>query len=248
MCAMLVHDMKSPLVSIQGFARRLVQKGEKLPEDKHRHYLQIISKEAKKLEELILDILDFSPSQAANLKLHLAPTNLGDELLELSEVFQPRFFQAGVSIKVEINNDLPMIRADAPRLRRVFTNLLDNALRHSESGQEVKVTMGMDGREVRVVVEDQGAGIPAEEISHIFEPFYRGQKDVGYKGYGLGLSGVKVIVESHGGRVLAFQPAGSGVGVFRGFAHGTQGWPGSIIRSPSPCLTPRGEGTNALVL
>lgn len=200
--SMLVHDMKSPLISIQGLAHRLFEKPETMTGKKAGRYLEIIFKEASKLEDLIRDFLEFSRLQAGHLKLNLIPTDIKTELAELVDTFMPRFLQASVYLEFPAQLDLPFIMADAPRLRRVFTNLLDNALSHSPAGSTVRITPTATFTEFSVTISDQGPGISVEEIPLIFEPFYRGRGDEGYKGHGLGLAGAKAIVEGHGGQIL----------------------------------------------
>jgi PAS domain S-box-containing protein len=208
--SMLAHDMKTPLVSIQGFAHLLLKKGEDLPQDKRQTYQEVIARQSGRLEEMIAEFLEYSRLQDGHLRLNLAPTDLEAVLRELVESFQPRYQQAGIQLELAHQGRLPLIQADAPRLRRVFTNLLENALRHSPAGSRVNLQLRPALAEVLVSVRDQGAGIPPEDLPHIFEPFYRGASGRGYQGHGLGLSGVEAIVKGHGGQVLVESILGQG--------------------------------------
>jgi PAS domain S-box-containing protein len=200
--SMFAHDMKSPLVAIQGFAQRMLKKRDALTPEKHSAYLEIIAKEAEKLEHLVSDFLDFTCMEAGFLKLNFGPVNLDQELLELAEVYQSRFADAGVTLKLADSKKLTVIEADAYNLRRVFTNLLDNALKFSPSGTVVTIRAEENDQEIVVQVHDQGMGIPPEEVPFIFNPFYQGWGERKKRGYGLGLAGVDAIVKGHGGRVL----------------------------------------------
>lgn len=208
--SMFAHDMKSPLVSIQGFVLRLMSKSSDTTLYKRDKYLEIIRKEAGKLESLIDDFLDFSRLETGSLKLNLAATDLDKEFLELVEVLEPRFAQAGVGLVLEGWEKLPVIQADAPRLRRVFLNLLENALKYTAAGAQVSISLQETPREIMVQIADQGAGIPPEELPFIFDLFYRGARQDGRQGHGLGLAGVEAIVKGHGGRVLVSSELGRG--------------------------------------
>ncbi|MFH1135683.1 MAG: PAS domain S-box protein [Pseudomonadota bacterium] len=208
--SMLVHDMKSPLVGIQGFASRLLAKADAISGEKREKYLDIIRQEAGKLQALVDDFLEVSHSKAGRLELNLAPVDLQAELLETVIPFQARFAQIGVELEVRAGDDLPLVRADAPRLRRAWGNLLENALRHSPEGTRVSVTTWRDEAEVVVRVKDQGPGVPEEDLPRLFEPFYRGRNARAAKGQGLGLAGVKAIVQGHGGRVTVSSRPGEG--------------------------------------
>jgi len=199
---MFAHDMKSPLVAIQGFAQRMLKKRDALTPERHFAYLKIIAKEAEKLERLVSDFLDFTCVETGVLKLNLAAVNLDKELLDLMEVYQSRFTDAGITLQVAEVGKLPVIEADAYNLRRVFTNLLDNALKFSPSGTVVTIRAEEAEQEIVVQVHDQGMGIPQEDVPFIFNPFYQGWEQGKQRGYGLGLAGVDAIVKGHGGRVL----------------------------------------------
>ncbi|MCB2184936.1 MAG: PAS domain-containing sensor histidine kinase [Deltaproteobacteria bacterium] len=201
--SMLAHDMKSPLVSLQGFARLLLEKNASLPGEKREAYLEVIFKQSGRLAELIGDFLEYSRHRTTRLDLHPAPCDLAAELRELVEAFGPRFAWAGVKLELaggELPTNLP---ADAARLRRVFTNLLENALKHAPPHTSVLISLEQSPREVIVVVRDQGPGFAPGELSLVFEPLFRGRGGGHYQGHGLGLAAVKAIVEGHGGTVIA---------------------------------------------
>ena len=208
--SMFAHDMKSPLVSIQGFALRLLSEAAKAGGERQNKYLDIIRKEAAKLEALVNDFLDFSRLELGRLTLSFSATDLTKELLELVEVYQDRFAQAGINLIASLAENLPVIEADAPRLRRVFTNLLENALKYSPGGTTVRLEAEQTETEVLVLVRDQGIGIATEELPYIFDVFYRGHNRGQRQGHGLGLAGAEAIVRGHGGRVMVSSELGQG--------------------------------------
>ena len=208
--SMFAHDMKSPLIGIHGFAAHLLSHTETLPADKKTQFLEIIGRESGKLETLINDFLDFSRLNLGRLKLNFDSMDLSKELHELIETFEPRFQDAGIRLRAKNIGELPEIEGDAPRLRRVFTNLLENALKYSESGTRVTVEAGETALEVLIRFEDQGIGINSEELPHVFNMFYRGRKLGHREGHGLGLAGVESIVNGHGGRVMVCSVPGQG--------------------------------------
>jgi two-component system, OmpR family, sensor histidine kinase BaeS len=111
---------------------------------------------------------------------------------------------------------LPSLHADPDRLAQVLSNLLDNALRHTQPGGRVSVTAGARNGTVEVAVSDSGDGIPAEELPHVFERLYRtdAARDQGHGGSGIGLAIVRALVDAHGGQVEAASPGPSGGAAF----------------------------------
>ncbi|MBN2059843.1 MAG: PAS domain-containing sensor histidine kinase [Deltaproteobacteria bacterium] len=204
------HDMKSSLTIIGGFVLRLLHKGNRVDQEKGQRYLEIIRDEAGKLEDIITDFLDFARLQTGSLKLNLSATSLDKELIELCEVYEPRMLSAGLSIKLENENALPPIDGDAAQLRRVFTNLIDNAIKFSHRGGSILILTGISGNYVFIKVSDQGLGIPSDELPYIFDAFHRGRVGTKIEGFGLGLAGVKAIVEAHGGKVTVESEPGKG--------------------------------------
>jgi two-component system phosphate regulon sensor histidine kinase PhoR len=208
--SMFAHDMKSPLIAIQGFILRLLAHTANMPEEKRDNYLTIIKEEAGKLEFLVHDFLEFSRLQTGKLNFTFSATSLDQELLELFEIYRPRALQSGVELKLENRESLPIIQADAAHLRRVFTNLLDNALKFTDGKGTVTISTQQTDYDVRVKIIDEGIGIDTRDLLHIFDPFHRGPDAEGTEGFGLGLAGVKTIVEGHGGRVLVESELGKG--------------------------------------
>ncbi len=199
--SMFAHDMRSSLVGIHGLGLRLLNKYSSMDDEKRSEYLQIINREASKLESLVDDFLEFSRLETGRLKLKFSPTSMEKELQELHEAYYAKTAQAKVRMELNIEGTLPVIQADANRLRRVFTNLLDNAIKFSRPN----TTISLEAREVEngleIKIRDQGVGIHPHELPFIFDLFHRGKGDDRKDGYGIGLATVKAIVEGHGGRV-----------------------------------------------
>jgi PAS domain S-box-containing protein len=208
--SMFAHDMKSSLTIIGGFVLRLLRRAAGPDEEKQERYLGIIQNETQKLDFLISDFLEFARLQTGKLKLVFQATSLDKELMELFDAYQSRAMQSGIHLRLGNENVLPVIDADPNRLRRVFTNLLDNAFKFSERGGTILIFSEETAREVMITIKDEGQGIDPEELPFIFDIFHRG-KDAGDKaGAGVGLAAVKGIVEGHGGRLAVESEPGKG--------------------------------------
>jgi two-component system phosphate regulon sensor histidine kinase PhoR len=214
--SMLAHDMRSSLTGIHGLGLRLLRKLDDLDRANERRYLESITREAANLESLIDDFLEFSRIEAGRLQLNIRATSLDKEIEELFETYRIKADLNGVKLKLQAENVLPVIEADTNRLHRVFTNLLDNAIKFSRKQGTVTITAQEKEQEVMVTVTDEGVGIAPEDFPHIFDVFHRGRTAGGTKGHGLGLATVKAIVDAHGGRiVVSSQPnAGAAFTVF----------------------------------
>jgi two-component system phosphate regulon sensor histidine kinase PhoR len=210
MISMFAHDMRSSLTGIHGLGLRLLGKSTSMTEEKKNEYLRIINKEASKLESLVDDFLEFSRLETGRLKLNYGAVSLDKELMELYGLYQPRASQKGIELTIQIEEALPIIEADENRLRRVFTNLLDNALKFSKEGGTVTIAAREAAREIVVHIIDQGIGIDPEEIPFIFDIFHRSRGSDTREGYGIGLATVKAIVEGHGGKVRVQSELGKG--------------------------------------
>ena len=206
----LAHDMKSSLGIIGGFVLRLLRKADTVDRQKGQRYLEIIRDESEKLEKLISDFLELARLQAGKLTLNVSAISLDKELIELCEAYEPKIARAGLALKLENEISLPPIDADARQMRRVFTNILDNAVKFSPKGGSIMVTTGNAESDVFVRIRDQGVGIASEELPYIFDAFHRSGTRTKTEGFGLGLAAVKAIVEAHGGKVLVESELGKG--------------------------------------
>jgi len=208
--SMFAHDMKSSLTIIGGFVLRLLKKARQIDEEKQKKYLGIIKNESGKLESLISEFLEFSRLQTGRLKFNFSATSLDKELMELSDSYQLKASESGLNLELENEDELPVIMADTSQLRRVFTNLLDNAIKFSKGKGTITISTSETAEEVVVKVKDEGIGIEQDELPYIFDSFRRGRDADKKEGFGLGLAAVKAIVGGHGGRALVESEPGKG--------------------------------------
>ena len=208
--SMLAHDIKSSLSIIGGFALRLLRKGQDIDGEKAREYLEIVSQEAGKIEDLINELLEFSRLQSGQWRPNFSAVSVEKEILELLKAYEARARERNLKLELDSAHDMIVVEADARRLQRVFRNLLDNAIKYSGEGGVIRVEIAQEDEEVTVSVADQGMGIPKEELPFIFDPFHRGVYTAGKEGSGLGLAEVKTIVTAHGGRIVVESEMGKG--------------------------------------
>jgi len=214
--SMVAHDMRSSLSIMGGFSLQLLRRNVNIDEKTKKKYLDVIKKEAEKLETLIDEFLEFSRLQTGNLKINPAVASIDKLLFELHEACELRAAEMGIKLRLCKDSDLPLIEADSRQLRKAFANLLDNAIKFSIKGGTITISTSQLGREIVVEVRDEGLGISSEELPNIFDAFHRGKVGEKIKGFGLGLASVKVIVEAHKGRVLVESEKGKG-SVFKVF-------------------------------
>lgn len=195
------HELKTPLTAIVGYAETLAAEG---------RFGQIIVENARRMQRLVDDLLDLSRIESGSW--HPEPRMVGVEA-SAREAWRP-FAERATSRQVELEtaSDSAAVNSDPEALRQIFTNLFDNALRHTPPGGRIRVAVQRAKHQAVVSVSDTGSGIPADHLPRIFERFYR--VDPGRSrqegGTGLGLAIVKHLVEAHGGRVEAESELGRG--------------------------------------
>lgn len=205
------HELKTPLTSIQGFAQAILDGAAQTPEEL-KHAGQVIFDEAGRMDRMVVDLLDLARLDAGTADLKRAPLELELLLQGVINKFKPQGEEAQVTLLADISG-LPSFIGDGDRLAQVFTNLVDNAVKHTPPGGQVTLWARQEGDKVKIAVQDTGAGIPQEELSRIFERFYqldkarRGGKG---RGVGLGLAITQQIVHAHGGVMYAKSEVGKG--------------------------------------
>ncbi|HET7011387.1 MAG TPA: HAMP domain-containing sensor histidine kinase [Anaerolineales bacterium] len=205
------HELKTPLTSIQGFAQAILDGTAGAPE-RQAQAARVIYEEADRLRRLVEDLLDLARWDAGQVEMRREPVALEALARAVIERLSLRAAEKGVRVESAIE-PLPNVVGDGDRLAQVVTNLLDNAIQHTPSGGSVRVTGSAGGGEVALVVQDSGPGIPAEDLSRVFERFYqvdRARPGGAGRGVGLGLAISREIVQAHGGRLTAESPPGAG--------------------------------------
>ena len=205
------HELRTPLTIIRGEAE-VGLKWAKEPEE-FREILESTLDEVKHMSGIVESLLDLSRAEEGGLGLEFLDVDLNEFLEALCrDINQQRY--AGQEGRVHFSPAAAQVRvsADQRRLRQIFVNLIDNALKFSPEGSEVRVSLGMKDAVARARVSDQGVGIPAEDIPNIFDRFYRVDKarNRGDGGSGLGLSLVRSLCEAHGGSVAVESSVGTG--------------------------------------
>ena len=205
------HDLRTPLTSIRGFGQAILDgtagKGKQL-----KHAADVIVAEAGRMNRLVEELLDTARLDADLSKLRSEPLSLDTLLESLADRFSMQAREAGVRLDVQFD-DLPSIQGDEDRLMQAFSNLTENALKHTPDGGEVLIAAAVRGEEIEVAVADTGAGIPAKDLERIFERFYQVDKartEGQERGSGLGLSITKQIIEAHSGQIRAESSEGKG--------------------------------------
>jgi two-component system sensor histidine kinase KdpD len=196
------HDLRTPLTAILTAGSALVE-GELSRADREELGRAIVE-EAERLTALVEKLLDLSRLQSGTAEPRTDWVSVDEILREAASALDP----AGERFSLSIDANLPLIRADAAQLERAFANLMENAARYSGS-ERVSVRARVVGERLMVRVVDRGPGIPARELTRVFEAFYRGSGDP-HTGSGLGLAIVKGFVEANGGRVWAESLPGQG--------------------------------------
>ena len=204
------HELRTPLTSIITFVETLEDVGADDRETALR-FLSVIRRNAERMSALINDILELSAIEAGTVAVEPARVRLSSLVNECFTALAPRAEARGVELINDVSPEA-FVRADARRLEQMLTNLVDNAVKYTRAGGEVRVSHERAGARDRVHVEDKGEGIAAEHLPRIFERFYRvdsaRSRDMG--GTGLGLAIVKHLARAHGGEATARSEPGVG--------------------------------------
>lgn len=230
--SIISHELKTPVALIKGYAQTLARPDARWDAATARHGLEIIEEEADRLELLIDNLLDASRIQAQGLTLELADVNMAALLRRVVQTYSPH--NPNHRFELELPAALPVVWGDEERLRQVVTNLLNNALKYSpqggairigarpwtpDTGQNDPLATHLAGETRPLVVfwvADQGVGIPASDLPHIFGRYYRVDSSLRRTtpGAGLGLYLAQAIVTAHGGRIWAISEPGKGAAFY----------------------------------
>jgi len=197
----VTHELRTPLAVITSASQNLADGVAASPEQVRRYGLAI-GDQGRRLAQMVEQILRFAGISSGRFEMHTQPVEVRAVVDQAVADCQPELAAAGCSLTCDIAPALPMVQGDAPALVHCLRNLLSNAVKHG-AGSAVSVRAALANGRVEIRVEDQGPGIDAVDVPHIFEPFYRGRRALAdqIQGTGLGLSLVKKIIEAHGGSI-----------------------------------------------
>jgi signal transduction histidine kinase len=219
--AAVTHELKTPLTSIRMYADML-REGWSSDPDAGTDYARRIGGEAQRLDALDDQILALAAYDHGVASFRPVPGDLGEAVRAAVAMLEPKAAEAGVPVRVEVEDGLPLVPFDAALLRGIVLNLVDNAVKYSARSEtkDVLVRVHRDGARLALTVADRGAGIPAKDRKRVFEPFYRaGREDTrSAPGVGIGLALVRRYADAHAARVSLESEEGRGTTVSVSFA------------------------------
>lgn len=203
----LSHELRTPLTAITGWSETLLQ-SEDLDENTHRG-MKIIHREAGRLTEMVISLLDFTRIQDGRMTLNIEPTDLRSEFEDTVFMYGSRLESDGIHLEyLDNEDDIPEVSCDPQRMRQVFLNILDNASKHGGEGKRIDAEICSADDCVEVRIRDYGPGIPEDEIPLVTRKFYKGSSKA--RGSGIGLAVCEEIVEMHGGQLILENASGGG--------------------------------------
>jgi PAS domain S-box-containing protein len=208
------HELRTPLASIKGFATMLIDYDKRLTSSEKREYLETIDKNADRLVELIEQLLEMSRLGVGMLSIKKAPTDI--VVLCQTVISEARARAPGHIFKSDLPLKLPKTSIDDRRIRQVLDHIIDNAVKYSNPGTEIALSVKKMNIDILFTVTDHGVGIPKSDLPRVFNRMFhstRGQK-TGVDGAGLGLSICKGLIEAHGGKIWLESEEGVGTKCF----------------------------------
>jgi signal transduction histidine kinase len=207
---LVTHELLTPLTAIQGMSEVLAQF--EVQPDRRREMHRVINDEAKRLSHMITEYMDIAKLESGAHPLRLTPVRITSIIERVVLLLSPLAAQRDITIVRYVALDLPVLSVDADLIAQALTNLLANAIKYSGPQTEIALEARVAGRALLIEVKDQGYGISADALPHIFEKFYRvpSIENSDVPGTGLGLALVKEIVELHAGRVTVQSERGLG--------------------------------------
>ena len=203
----LSHELRTPLTVINGWTETLLL--DETMDPMTRQGMKIISGEAKRLTEMVVELLDFTRMQDGRMTLNVEPTDIRGEFEDTVFMYSSRLSGDGTVLEyLDSDGDIPEIPCDPQRLRQVFLNILDNAAKHGGGGKRIEASIAYEEGQVVVRIRDYGPGIPEDELPLVKKKFYKGSSSV--RGTGIGLAVCDEIVEMHGGELTLENAEGGG--------------------------------------
>ena len=202
----VAHDLRTPLTRMRGYAELALRKGDR---DEYEEALGTVVEQTDQAGALLSSLMDIAEAEQGMLHLDTSPCDLRDLAAEVCDMYGFIAEEKSQKLRLDAPAGIPMI-GDPVRLRQILGNLVDNAVKYGPEGGNVDIRCRYRGSTTVVEVVDDGPGVPAEDVSRVFDRLYRGDRSRGSRGLGLGLSMVKALVEAHGGSVEVEREKGRG--------------------------------------
>jgi signal transduction histidine kinase len=210
--ANISHDLRTPLATLQGYIETLLMRDSILSTEERKRYLEIAIGHCSRLSSLVAGLFDLAKLEARDMNAQAEPFNIGELVQDVVQKFELAAREKGLRISTNAGEGLPFVFADIGLIGRVLENLIDNAIRYTSTEGLVSVVLQALPGAVSVTVSDTGIGIPEEELTHIFDRYYRVDRSrrdsAGHAGLGLAI--VKKILELHGSRIEVQSTLNSG--------------------------------------
>ena len=197
--ATVSHEIRSPLTSVKGFTRTMLNRWDRFSDEQKIAMLETIDTDADRVTRLLGELLDVSRIDAGRLQLHRRPVAVDRLVRSVADKMCHREPEIDRHIEVVVDEDVPQVHADPDKIEQVLTNLVENALTHGKEGT-VRLTVAAEQGTVRISVADEGPGVPADQQHLVFQKFGRARESRS-GGTGLGLYITRGLVEAHGGEV-----------------------------------------------
>jgi signal transduction histidine kinase len=212
MVANISHDLRTPLTSLQGYLETILMKGEALSAEDRRHYVELALKHSRRLGQLTEELFELAKLESEQAPVQFETFSLAELVQDVAQKFRLEADQRHITLDTEIPQDAALVSADIALIERVLENLIENALRYTPKGGRVRLSLHPGAGRIEASISDTGRGIPADELPHIFERFYRVEKARGdaLDGTGLGLAIVHRILELHGSLIEVESELGVG--------------------------------------
>lgn len=196
------HELRTPIAMLQGYSEAIIDDIAATDEEK-KEMAKVIYDESLRMGRLVNDLLDLARMEAGHITLNYETVQLAPYIGRIIRKFQGLAKEKQIDLSAEFDNEDIRIRMDPDRIEQVLTNLIDNAIRHTDQNGTVKIIAEQNGGGVTIHVQDSGTGIPEEDLPFVFERFYKADKarTRGRSGTGLGLAIAKNIVEAHKGTI-----------------------------------------------
>ena len=202
----VAHDLRTPMARLRGIAETALESNDPAT---LREALADCLEESEQIVAMLNTLMDISEAETGTMALRLERVPLQGLVRQTVDLYEDVGEERGIAIRSQVPGALA-VDVDPIRIRQVLANLLDNAIKYTGAGGTVEVTAQDAADGTVITVSDTGIGIPADELPHIWNRLYRGDKSRSTRGLGLGLSLVKAIVEAHGGRVSVTSTPGTG--------------------------------------